>query len=151
MTVLACGNVAVRLRLVEEAFDRVPVALQEGAEGRRVPPVRHRLDVGPGALVDHGLAQGIAVVRTHRSTSSHVASFRTSSGNPLMSSWPRLRPTGPGQLDPSWHLGAGCRLGGLGNASGCGGQRADAGGSAGAGRRLEPTSRYSVGGASMAL
>ena len=48
--------------LVEEALDEVAVAVEEGAEGRDVLAVWHRLDVGPGAACGEGLAQGVAVV-----------------------------------------------------------------------------------------
>jgi len=42
---LSCGDGSVMLEFVEEGLDEVPVAVQEGAEGRQVPSVRYRSDV----------------------------------------------------------------------------------------------------------
>jgi hypothetical protein len=39
------GDSAVVFEFVEEAFDQVPVAIQEPAEYRRVKPVVHRPDI----------------------------------------------------------------------------------------------------------
>src|SRR5215204_749442 len=50
------------LELVEEAFDEVPGAVEERAEGRLVAPTGEWLDVGPHASRRHRLAEEIAVV-----------------------------------------------------------------------------------------
>lgn len=62
--VVAGGDGAVVLQLVEEAFDEVPVAIQEGAEGRLPLAVRLRLDVRPGPPLGEAVTQGVAVVGT---------------------------------------------------------------------------------------
>jgi hypothetical protein len=50
------------LDLVKEAIDQIAVAIQEGAESQCLHPPGHGLDIGPGALADHRLAQRVAVV-----------------------------------------------------------------------------------------
>lgn len=58
----ACGDGPEMLELVEEAFDQVAVAVEPGAEGRDVYPVRHGFDVGPGAALGHFHSQGVTVI-----------------------------------------------------------------------------------------
>ena len=48
--------------LVEEPLDEVPVSIEEWAERWDVHPVRHRLDVGPGASFIEAGTERIAVV-----------------------------------------------------------------------------------------
>ena len=52
--------------LVEEAFDEVAIAVKPRTESRDVHPVRHRLDVGPGATSRDSLTQGVTVVTSIR-------------------------------------------------------------------------------------
>src|SRR4051812_48085161 len=50
------------LDLAEETLDEVAIAVEEGAESRRVDPSRYGLDVGPGAALRQAHAEGVTVI-----------------------------------------------------------------------------------------
>src|SRR3954468_7668275 len=54
------------LEAVEETFDEIAVAVEEGAEGGALLAVIHAPDIGPGAAGRHFDAQCIGVVRRGR-------------------------------------------------------------------------------------
>lgn len=56
------GDCAEMLEFAKEALDQIAVAIEPRTEGWHVRPVRHGLDIGPGAPFGHLRAQGVAVV-----------------------------------------------------------------------------------------
>lgn len=61
---VARGDGPEVFELAEEALDEVAISVEEAAEGRDVPAVWHRLDVGPGAAGRQIGSEGVAVVGT---------------------------------------------------------------------------------------
>ena len=58
------GDGPVVFDFVEEAFDQVAIAIEEGAERRNFDAPRQGLDVGPGAAGSQAVAQRVAVIGT---------------------------------------------------------------------------------------
>ena len=61
MLLEARGDGPEMLELIEEALDEIAETVEERAEGWDVDAPWHRFDVGEGAAVSQGLAQGASL------------------------------------------------------------------------------------------